>query len=199
MNKHIILPAIPRATQAAEGLPRWRWTTAELLRLVELKALDENERIELIGGEIVPLPPRSRRHEVLADELAQFWVPRLTNDTFVSIEKQFNLDEATYTTPDLLVRPTAIKTYDVRGDTALLVIEVAASSWDYDISAKAELYARFGVADYWVIHADTRNTRIHRQPKADGYAEVITMAANDRVVPLLVPQLTVRLADLDAD
>jgi Uma2 family endonuclease len=61
-----------RTTRAADGLPRWRWTTAELLRMVQLGVIDEDERIELIGGEIVPMSPAGRVHEVVADELARY-------------------------------------------------------------------------------------------------------------------------------
>ena len=50
MNEQVRQPRIARATQAAEGVPRWRWTTEELLQLVEAGVLGEDEKIELIGG-----------------------------------------------------------------------------------------------------------------------------------------------------
>lgn len=50
-----------RVTQAAEGLPRWRWTTSELERLTALGAFRDEDRFELIGGEIVPMSPVGRR------------------------------------------------------------------------------------------------------------------------------------------
>jgi Uma2 family endonuclease len=188
-----------RITQAAEGLPRWRWTTAELLRLAELGAFDGEDRFELIGGEIVPISPKGRRHEVVADELAQFWGPRASADIRISSERQLNLDTDTYTDPDLLVRPVGIKAPDVRGDTALLVVEVADSSLSCESSTKAALYARYGVREYWVINAQTMETTLHREPGAGGYANTRTAAATETLVPLLAPALAVRLADLDLE
>lgn len=199
MNKHVPPLTIDRATRAAEGLQRWRWTTAELLRMVELGILDENAKIELIGGEIVPMSPAGRVHEVLADELAQYWSPRAPQDARVSVEQQFNLDASTYTDPDILVRPAGVKAYDLRGDTALLVVEIADSSWDKDIGIKARLYASFGVREYWVINAVTRATRVHREPRGDLYGDVSDRIAADLLTPSLVPHLAVRLADLDLD
>lgn len=197
MNEHV--RQTRPVTQAAEGVPRWRWTTAELERLVELGALDPDEKFELFGGEIVPMSPKGRRHEVVADELAQYWGPHVPADARVSIERQFNLDEATYTDPDLVVRPAAIKMYDLKGPDALLVVEVADSSWDKDTDLKVRTYAAFAVREYWVINAMTRTTRVHREPGSAGYASVTEHALDTIVTPLLVPALAVRLADLDLD
>jgi Uma2 family endonuclease len=199
MNTHFQSLKIERTTQAADGLPRWRWTTAELLQMVELGVLDADEKIELIGGEIVPMSPTGRVHEVLADELAQYWSPRAPTDAKISVERQFNLDAFTYTDPDLIVRPAGIKSYDVRGDTVLLVVEIADTSWEKDIGTKARLYASFGVREYWVINALNRVTRVHRNPLSDTYGDVRELAGDELLTPLLVPQLAVRLASLDLD
>jgi Uma2 family endonuclease len=192
-------PAQPvvRTTQAAEGVPRWRWTTAELLRLCELGLFDENARVELIGGEIVPMSPTGRRHEVVAEELAQLWWPLLRPDFKLSQERQFNLADDTYTKPEIMVRPHSVKPPDLRGDMALLVIEVADSSLSYDLTIKAELYARFGVREYWVVEAWSLITHVHRGPSATGYASVEQVAADVELAPLLVPELNVTMAKLD--
>jgi len=187
MNKHVPPPT----------LSRWRWSTADLLRMVEAGILDEDEKIELIDGEIVPMASKGRLHEVLADELARYWGPKVTPDIWVSVERQFNLDPYTYTDPDLVVRPARIKSYDLRGDTALLVVESADSSLEKDLGLKARVYASFGVRDYWVINARDKSTRIHRSPAGESYADVRDVPATGLLTPLLVPQLAVRLADLD--
>ena len=188
-----------RATQAAEGLPRWRWTTAELLAIAETGAFTAEDRFELIGGEIVPMSPVGRRHEVLGEEIERFLRKLETDEFCVTGERQLNLGDDTYTKPDVLVRPAAIRTPDVRGDTALLVIEVADSSLAYDQGTKARLYATHGVREYWVVDARTLATSVHRNPGPEGYGEVTELAAGDLLVPLLVPALAVRLADLDLD
>jgi Uma2 family endonuclease len=197
MNKHISQTAIERTTQAADGLPRWRWTTAELERMVELGVLDEDAKVELIGGEIVPMSPKGRFHEVVADELARYWGQKIVPEIWVSVERQFNLDASTYTDPDLIVRPTQVKSYDLRGETALLIVEVADSSLEKDNGIKARLYASHGVREYWVIDARTKSTRVHRAPVAESYTDVRDVPATETLTPLLVPRLAVRLADLD--
>lgn len=200
MNEHLQAKTPVRTTQAAEGLPRRRWTTAELLAVVDLGVLDPDEPMELLGGEIVPMSPAGRRHEVVTDELAQYWSKRLPPDVCISVERQFNLDEATYTEPDLIVRPAPIKTYDLKGSEALLVVEVADTSFTKDVGVKARIYAMFGVREYWVIDAMSLATTVHREPSADGqYAHVDVVPGEADLAPTLIPQLTVRLADLDLD
>jgi Uma2 family endonuclease len=198
MNEHVRSSGLAGrpSTQAAEGVPRWRWTTADLVHLTDLGVFTAEDRFELIGGEIVPMSPVGRRHEVVADELDQYWGPFVTPDIWVTTERQFNLSDDTYCKPDIWVRPAAIKAPDTRGDTVLLVVEVAQTSLKFDTTTKAALYAAHGVRDYWVINAETLETKVHRQPGPTGYGEIRSISANEQIIPLLVPPLTVRLADL---
>ena len=188
-----------RTTQAAEGHPRWRWTTAELLRLTELGAFTSEDRFELIGGEIVPMSPKGRRHEVIADQLQHYWTDRAVPELRIGSERQFNLDEDSYTLPDLIVRPAGIQSYDLRGDTILLVVEVADTSLYFDRTAKAALYARHGVREYWVINARTLVTTVHRSPGSTGYADILDVGPAETMIPLLAPALAVRLTDVASD
>jgi hypothetical protein len=60
-----------RTTQAAEGLPRWRWTTDELVRLKQLGVFGDMHRFELFDAEIVPMSRMGRRHSMIADRFVQ--------------------------------------------------------------------------------------------------------------------------------
>ena len=91
---------------------------------------------------------------------------------FVASESQFNLAEDTFVIPDVLVRPAAIRTPDLRGEDALLVVEVAETSLAYDRGMKARLFASHGVREYWVINAVTLVTAVHTGPSATGYTEI---------------------------
>jgi Uma2 family endonuclease len=197
MNEHP--RPIPGTTQAAEGLPRRRWSVAEIEAMVASGIILEDERFELIGGEVVPMSPKGARHEVVRTELA-FQLTRQAAGTLrVAAEAQFNLTDDAYTVPDLLVYPATIKVPNVRGATALLVVEVADSSLAYDLDTKASLYAAHGVREYWVIDAKTLNTRVHRQPTEAGYGDIIEVAAHQRLAPEAAPELAITLAELPLD
>ena len=184
------------ATRAADGLPRWRWTVAEIERLAAAGYLREEDRIELIGGEIVPMSPKGLRHERLRGKLAFRLTKLAPEHVFVIAETQFNLTADTYTEPDLLVHPAAMETPDVRGADALLVVEVADTSLAYDRNIKAPLYAAHGVREYWVINAADLVTAVHLQPSGNTYASVRELGPQTMLVPFLAPALAVCLNDL---
>ena len=202
MNEHVRPAALATrrpVTRAAEGLPRWSWTTAEIERLVALRVLDEHERIELIGGEIVPMSPVGQRHVRVAERMQRRFLRSCGSDVWVVEKPQFNLDANTYTEPDLLAFPAAMDSYDVRGPQALLVVEVADSSLDYDLGEKASLYARYGVREYWVVEAWELVTTVHRSPGPGGYGDIARHLRDQPITPLLMPHMSVRLAEIGLD
>lgn len=197
---HAVRPH-PDTTQAAEGLPRRRWNLEEIERLFDLGVFGgidrERERFELIGGEVVPMSPKGNWHEALKASLMEHWVPiaasagvRLITETTLRTPPDGFLE------PDFFIWPRAIPLSDIAPASALLVVEIADSSLTFDLGRKAALYAEFGVRDYWVINARTRETVTHREPTAERFGTVETHGPSETLVPLLVPALAVRLADL---
>ncbi len=88
-------------TTAAEGLPRRRFTVAELEQMTAAGILHEDERIELIGGEIVPMAAKGNHHEILKTALTIYWARRLPADFLFTTETTFRLSTDTYLEPDL--------------------------------------------------------------------------------------------------
>jgi len=184
------------ATQAADGLPRWRWTVAEVERMAAAGFFHEHDRFELLGGEIVPMSPKGRRHEIIRAKLAYRFTRLAPESVFVVSEPQFNLSDDTYVDPDILVHPAEILTPDVRGSDALLVVEVADTSLVYDIKTKAPLYASYGVREYWVIDAASLMTAVHRQPSGDTYQFTREVPPDSVLIPEFAQDLTVSLSVL---
>ncbi len=184
-------------TTAAEGLPRRAFTVKDVERMVEVGLIGEDERIELIGGEIVPMSPKGNHHEVLKAALLDRWYRRRPAEVMLVPETTFRLAKDTYLEPDVVVyrRADGLKRLD--GGTALLCVEIADTSLAYDLRRKPAIYAAFGVAELWVIDAVRRVTHVHRGPGEGGYGTVTVHTGEETVTPLLAPALTLRLADLD--
>ncbi len=184
------------ATQAAEGMPRRRFTVAELEAMVAAGILDEDERIELIGGEVVPMSPKGNHHEILKIALTTFWAKRVPDKFVLAQETTFRLTPDTYIEPDHIFFDRGTKLKDLRGNVHLAV-EIADTSFSYDIGRKAALYASFGIPELWVIHAVRLETRIHRKPSLTGYQDMIDLAADQQLVPAFAPELGVTLYELE--
>lgn len=195
-----LAPLHPRpTTRAAEGLERWRWTLEDIERLVAAGVFRDSDRVELIGGELVPMSPKGHHHEHLRTQITKrltFMVPR---DLTVVSEPQLNLASDEYRQPDILVFAEPTRVYDVRGETALLVIEIADTSLAHDTGSKAATYARYGVREYWVIDALSRATIVFRDPDpATGtYRSRGMVPSSQPLKALLVSQIAIALDEID--
>lgn len=197
MNEFFRPPDLPSTTSAAEGLPRRRFTVREIEEMVKAGILDEDERIELIGGEVVPMAAKGNQHEILKAALMLHWARRLPDDLRFVTETTFRLTPDTYLEPDFVFYPKASGIRGLNADTAKLVVEIADSSLGYDLGLKAHLYAGFGIAELWVIDAVRLVTHIHREPTSSRYASVAEFAADRRLTPLVAPALAVSLSELE--
>ena len=93
---------LPPTTQAAEGLARRRWSVAEIEALTKAGVLDEGERFELIGGEIVPMAPRSLPHEQIRVALNLWFVLNSPDPVCVAGCTTFRLSDDSFVEPDFV-------------------------------------------------------------------------------------------------
>ena len=184
-------------TTAAEGLPRRRFTVAELEQMTAAGILDEDERIELIGGEVVPMSPKGNQHEILKVALTLYWALRLPEDLQFATETTFRLTPDTYLEPDFVFYPKATGIPGLSAATAKLVVEIADTSLGYDLGRKAGLYASFGITELWVIDAVKLATHVHREPSPTGYRSITEVSSDQRLVPTSLPDLAVVLRELE--
>lgn len=191
MNQLTQLPSVVPAS-------RRRFTVDEFEQMGMAGIFGPDERVELLAGEIYVMSPAGRFHEVLRSELAILWSElSLSAGVKVVPETALRLNDDHKPVADILVYPRALLSPDVRGPTALLVVEIADASLKRDTTVKAAAYAAGGVREYWVINARTRATLVHREPQPDGtYAVIYEVAADQAATPQLVPELAVRMADL---
>ncbi|MEZ5787846.1 MAG: Uma2 family endonuclease [Xanthobacteraceae bacterium] len=197
MNEAFRPTDLPSTTTAAEGLPRRRWTVREIEEMVKAGILAEDERIELIGGEVVPMAAKGNQHEILKAALNLHWARRLPADLMFVTETTFRLTPDTYLEPDFVFYPKASGIKGLNAETAKLVVEIADSSLGYDLGRKAGYYAGFGISELWVIDAVHLVTHIHRDPTLAGYGSIAECAADERLVPQVTPALAVVLSALD--
>ncbi len=186
----------PGTTQAGDGLPRRKWSADEIQRMIEAGIVEHGERFELIGGDLIAMAAKGNHHEDLKVVLGDFWIKRRPPELRVAQETPLHLSDNDEPEPDFIFYPSSIRRRDVRGETVLLVVEVADSSLKYDKLFKAREYAAFGVREYWVIDAVKLVTTVHLDPRGTSYASVKDYTARKLLSPHLAPSLAVRLSDL---
>ena len=196
MNHHPRHPELSPTTQAAEGLARRRWSVAEIDDMVAKGIFAEDERFELIGGEIVPMQSKGARHEAAKIALNRFFQRKAPDTLEVAQATTLRLDTDTFVEPDFCVFARGLDLKALNGSAVLLAVEIADSSLAYDLGRKIGIYAAYGVPEVWVINANTLVTRVHRDLGAQGYAIKHEIAPEQALTPVHAKQLAVTLASL---
>jgi Uma2 family endonuclease len=186
----------PRSTQAADGLPRRRWTLDDVLAMQKAGILGYDERFELVGGEIVPMSPKGNRHELVKAALTIHWARALPPDLNMLTETTLYISADEFREPDFMFWPVSIAIADVKPADPLLLVEIADSSLGYDLGVKAKHYAALGIREYWVIDAVRLVTHCHSYPAQAGFGRLVQRAADELMTPSAASALAVRLTDL---
>lgn len=173
-----------------------KWTLAEFERLGELGFFLEDEHIELIGGELVPMSPKGARHEGLRSAVLNWFARRLPPNMAFHSEPGWRPDAESYLEPDMIIGPANSSPTAIPASEILLVVEVSVSSLTKDLGTKAAIYARLGVGEFWVIDAKSLTLHAHRDPSASGYASVRRYTKDSSLSPQAIPALTFRISDL---
>jgi Uma2 family endonuclease len=178
---------------------RRRFTRAEYYRMAEAGILGEDDRVELIEGEIVQMSPIGDRHVAFVMNLGRLLTLRLAERAFVSVQSPVVLTADTEPQPDLAVlRPRAYKERKPHADDVLLLIEAADTSLAYDRTTKLRLYARAGIPEYWIVDCTTESVEVYLDPEADRYRNVIRVAGLASLRLLAFPDVEVTLAEIFA-
>lgn len=183
-------------TRAAEGYPRRAFTVDDVRRMIEVGVIREDEKFELIEGEIVPVSPSHDPHERVKSALILKIAPRIPDDLWLSVESSIYLAHRTFVEPDLCIYARNLMLKDVKGTDLQLVIEVADSTLAFDLGPKAQLYAAHGAQELWVVNAQTLVTRVHTGPMATGWASVRDVQPTELLQVSALPGLILNLAEL---
>jgi Uma2 family endonuclease len=179
-----------------------RFTVDEYYKMAEVGILRPDERVQLIDGEIVEMPPEGPGHSSHIDRLNDVFWPRFSGAAVVRIQHPVQLGVGSMPEPDvaLALRPTEralpYLTRHPGPNEILLAVEVADSSLAFDLGAKSLDYARHNIPDLWVL--DLRGDRlvVHRDPTPTGYANVTEFRRGDSVAPLAFPEATIPVDEL---
>lgn len=171
------------AARSEEVLERKRFSGAEWDRMVALGLFGEDERLELIDGEVVVMSPIGDLHATVHSLLSELLRSSLQKGHYVREEKPLTLDESRLY-PDVAVVIGDPDRYARRSPTAAdapLVVEIADTTVARDLVVKAQVYARAGIREYWVVVIPEQVVVVHRLPRRRKgtavYAEVERFAA----------------------
>jgi Uma2 family endonuclease len=155
-------------------LPLRAWTAAEYEQMVAAGVLGEDDRVELVEGEIVEMAPVGARHAASVNALARLLQRQVGDRALVSVQNPVRLSPRSEPQPDLAVLAWRDDGYrdELPGPAdVLLVVEVAESSVATDRDVKLPLYGRAGIGEAWLVDLPAGTIEVHTGPSPAGYRE----------------------------
>ena len=176
-----------------------RFTVTDYYRMADVGVLKPDDRVELLDGVLFDPMPTSPLHSSVDTRFQRLfeWLPD-PNRWIVRGRYPVRLDDGSELLPDLaLVQPREdfyARNHPTPADVFLLV-EVADSSLQFDREKKLPLYARAGIAEFWLVNLVARNVEVYRRPDGTGgYAEAFVFAGDDPLAPAAFPDAGLRVA-----
>jgi len=184
-----------------ETIPnRIRWTRRQCATLRDDGFL--TGRYELIDGEILSKMGQKPAHAYVIQALLT-WLTGLFGAEYTRIQAAIDLSDTSpeYDEPEpdaaVTAQPyTHFMERHPRPEDLLILIEVSDTTLRFDLNAKASLYARAGIREYWTIDIVGRRVIVHRQPSSEGYGEIMVYNSEESVAPLARPDKSIRVSDL---
>ena len=153
-------------------LLRRKFTVKQYHQMAEAGILTEDDRVELIRGEIVEMTPIGRRHAACVDRLNEMFILRLAQATIVRVQNPVELDDNSEPQPDLVLLRRRADFYEAghpQAEDILLLVEVADTTVETDRDVKILLYANSGIAEVWLVDINAQCLEVYRQPSENGY------------------------------
>ena len=192
-------PVKSRLMDTAIEVQRHLFSVKDYYRMAEAGILGEANRVELIEGEIVEMPPIGSHHAGVVKALIALLSPFAGADFVLSVQDPLRLDDATEPVPDFMILRARNDFYRGSHPTpadVLLLVEVAESTLRYDRGVKLPLYAQAGIGEVWIIDIAGGHVEVNRRPQGDAFTDQTSRQRGESLTVEALPSLRLSVQDL---
>lgn len=181
--------------------------TSVLKRLFTVKEYDQmgevglfdNERVELIRGEIIKMASIGRRHAACVNRCNNVFAYKLGGKALICIQNPLSLDNTSEPEPDVMLLKPKDDFYESghpQPTDVLLLIEVADSTIDSDRELKIPLYAEDGINEVWLVDINSACIEVYRSPSTEGYQEIQKFYRSQNLSILAFPDVNITIDEI---
>lgn len=178
---------------------RRRFTVDDYHRMAKAGILHEDDRVELIEGELIEMAAIGSYHFAAVNRLTRHFSGQAGDRFIVSVQNPVRLSRHSEPQPDLvLLRPRAdYYEKELPGpDDVLLIVEVSDTTLAYDRKVKLPLYAAAGVPDAWLVNLPRRSIEVHREPRGNRYQQVTVYRKGERIALFALPEVAISVDEI---
>jgi Uma2 family endonuclease len=176
----------------------YRFTVADYNKLGEAGIFDEDDRVELLDGEIIIMSPIGIRHVKAVRKLIRHLNNIYAAHCLVDCQNPFILDGMSEPQPDILLLDRRMEESDTLPGPAdiFLIVEVAETSLGYDRGRKLQRYAANGIREVWIVNLINRLIEIYRDPAGESYRTRTEARPGESLAPAAFPDTAVAVDDI---
>ncbi|MDQ6925707.1 MAG: Uma2 family endonuclease [Candidatus Eremiobacteraeota bacterium] len=192
------MQATAEATIADEVLIR-PISVADYYRMGEAGIFGPEERVELLNGRLIAMPPGGPPHWYTVERVTSYFYSRFSTRASIRVQGALTLDTWSEPEPDVMLTALPAEQYAIVHPTpakVLLVVEVAASSLRYDRGMKLRAYARRGIREYWIVDVLHEHVDVYREPTGERYAHHHRAGRGKSIAPLAFPDDAIAVNDV---
>ncbi len=182
--------------KAPAGPTRRRFTVAEYYAMADAGILSENDRVELLDGDLIIMPPIGDWHAAKVNLFTNVFPPQLQGRAVVSIQNPTRLNDSNEPEPDVMLlrwRDDFYQDGHPRPADVLLLIEVSDTTVDYDRNEKLPLYAQAGIPELWIVNRPAGRIEAHTDPSGNEYATVRYFGSGETIAPQAFPDIVLEV------
>jgi Uma2 family endonuclease len=176
-----------------------RIAVAEYDRMAGLGIFGPEERVELLDGQLIAMPPGGPPHDFSVERVTSYFYKHFAERAFIKVQGALALDRWSEPQPDVMLSVLPVKQYASAHPTpeqVMLVVEVAVSSLRYDAGEKLRAYARRGIREYWIVDLAHERVNVYREPRGERYAKHRRAGRGQSIAPLAFPDDAVAVDDI---
>ena len=180
-------------------MPIRRITVAEYYRMGEAGIFGPEERVELLDGLLIEMPPGGPPHCFSVERVTTAFYRRFDGRAYIRGQAAMTLDRWSEPEPDVMLCALPDEQYAVahpKPSQVFLVVEVAVSSLRYDAGTKLRAYARRGVREYWIVDVEAGHVDVYREPRGERYKKHERAERGQSVAPLAFPDDAIAVNDI---
>jgi Uma2 family endonuclease len=177
----------------------YRFTVDEYHRMGDAGIFHEDDRVELIDGQVVQMSPIGVTHAAGVNSLTQRFAPEAGRTVVLSVQNPVILGEYHEPQPDVVLLKPRADNYRTRhpgAEDILLLIEVADTTLRQDRLVKLPIYARAGVFEVWIVNLPDAVIEVYREPRDGRYQIERVFRRGEAIAPLSLPDVNVRVEEV---
>ncbi|MBD2443560.1 Uma2 family endonuclease [Dolichospermum sp. FACHB-1091] len=178
---------------------RHQFTVKQFHQMAESGILSENERVELIRGEMIDMSPIGRRHAGCVNRLVNLLIQLLGKRIILAPQNPVELNETSEPQPDIALlkpRPDFYRNSHPQPEDIFLLIEVADTTVKYDRDVKIPLYAEANIPEVWLVDVNQEIIEVYRNSLEGIYQDVQRLTKNQSLSILAFPDVSIHLSEL---